>query len=277
VSSHTIAIIGGGNMGRALAGGLIRRGTPAGAIRVGEPDGAARGVLEHELRCRLFADNAECVRGADAVVLAIKPQLAAHVLTALAPPLRAAGSLVISIMAGIRIRSLESWCGTDRLFVRAMPNRPALVGAGATGLYAADRVDSDARALAEEVMGSVGAVAWLGSEDDLDVVTALSGSGPAYCFLLAELMMQAAVDLGLESGAARLLAVETLYGAGVLAHSSGGDLARLRAEVTSKGGTTEAALRVFSGEPGLGALVQRALHAAAQRSREIAREFGGGS
>jgi pyrroline-5-carboxylate reductase len=277
VSSHTIAIIGGGNMGRALAGGLIRRGTPAGAIRVGEPEPAARGALERELGCLVTADNAACVRGADAVVLAVKPQLAKAVASALAPALRAERSLVISIMAGIRIRSLESWCGTGPVFVRAMPNRPALVAAGATGLYAEDRVARASRALAEQVMGAVGAVAWLKSEDDLDVVTALSGSGPAYCFLLAELMMQAAVDLGLESDAARLLAVETLHGAGVLAHASGGDLARLRAEVTSKGGTTEAALKVFGGEPGLGALVQRALHAAAQRSREIAREFGAGS
>ncbi|HTW38074.1 MAG TPA: pyrroline-5-carboxylate reductase [Steroidobacteraceae bacterium] len=277
MSAHTIAIVGGGNMGRALAGGLIRRGTPAGAVRVGEPDAAARDTLQRDLGCLVVADNAACVRGADAVVLAVKPQLAAAVLAALAPRLRAARALVISIMAGIRIRSLESWCGTEVVFVRAMPNRPALVGAGATGLYAGEHVDAGSRALAEQVMRSVGAVAWLRSEEDLDVVTALSGSGPAYCFLLAELMMQAAVNLGLDSEAARLLAVETLHGAGVLAHASGGDLARLRAEVTSKGGTTEAALKVLRGEPGLEALVQRALDAAAQRSRELAREFGAGA
>ncbi len=277
MSSHTIAIVGGGNMGRALAGGLIRRGTPAQAIRVGEPEAAARDALARDYGCFVAAENEACVRGAGAVVLAVKPQLAASVLGALAPLLRAERALVISIMAGIRLRSLESWCAAEVVFVRAMPNRPALVGAGATGLYAGERAGAGARALAEEIMRSLGAVAWLKSEEDLDVVTALSGSGPAYCFLLAELMMQAAVKLGLESDAARLLAVETLHGAGVLAHASGGDLARLRAEVTSRGGTTEAALQVLGGEPGLAALVQRAMDAAAQRSRDLAREFGAGA
>ena len=277
MSAHSIAIIGGGNMGRALAGGLIRRGTPAGTIRVGEPDAGARDALQRDYGCFVAADNAACTRGADAVVLAVKPQLAAQVLAALAPRLRAERPLVVSIMAGIRIRSLESWCGAEVAVVRAMPNRPALVGAGATGLFASEGAGAAARSLAEEIMRSVGAVAWLRREEDLDVVTALSGSGPAYCFLLVELMMRAAIDLGLEPDAARLLAVETLHGAGVLAHASGGDLARLRAEVTSKGGTTEAALRVFGGEPGLESLVVRALDAATQRSRELAREFGAGA
>jgi pyrroline-5-carboxylate reductase len=276
VSSYTIAIIGGGNMGRALVGGLIRQGVPAEAIRVGEPDDAARAGLQRDFGCLVAADNAACARGADAVVLAVKPQLARSLLTSLAPPLRGGRALVISIMAGIRLRSLQSWCGADVPLVRAMPNRPALVGAGATGLYAGERVDATARALAEEILSAVGAVVWLNSEEDLDVVTALSGSGPAYCFLLAELMMQAAVRLGLEPRAARQLAVETLHGAGVLAHSSDGDLARLRAEVTSKGGTTEAALNLLGSE-GLAALVQRAMDAATQRSREIAREFGAGA
>ncbi len=276
MSSYTIAIIGGGNMGRALVGGLTRQGTPAETIRVGEPDDAVRAALQRDLGCFVAADNAACVQGADAVVLAVKPQLAGSVLASLAPRLRGGRPLVISIMAGIRIRSLESWCGADVPLVRAMPNRPALVGAGATGVYAAERVDASARAQAERILRAVGAVVWLSSEEDLDVVTALSGSGPAYCFLLAELMMQAAVKLGLESRAARQLAVETLHGAGVLAHSSDGDLARLRAEVTSKGGTTEAALSVLGGE-GLAALVQRAMDAATQRSREIARQFGAGA
>ncbi len=277
MSSYTIAIVGGGNMGRALVGGLIRQGTPAGSIRVGEPEQTARVALQRDFGCFVAGDNATCVLGADAVVLAVKPQLAAPVVTALAPRLRAERALVISIMAGIRIDSLESWGGTEVALVRAMPNRPALVGAGATGLFAKEKVSSAARALADEVMRSVGAVVWLNSEEDLDVVTALSGSGPAYCFLLAELMMQAAVNLGLEPHAAHRLAVETLHGAGVLAHSSAGDLGRLRADVTSKGGTTEAALKVLAGEQGLAALVQRAMDAAAQRSREIAREFGAGA
>jgi pyrroline-5-carboxylate reductase len=275
VSSWTIAIIGGGNMGRALVGGLIRRGIRADAIRVGEPDETARRALERDFGCLTSADNASCLQGADVVVIAVKPQLAARVLTAIAPRLQAGRAIVLSIMAGIRIASLEAWCGTAVPLVRAMPNRPALVGAGATALYAPDGPRSAAaRALAGEIMGALGAVVWLTCEDHLDIVTALSGSGPAYCFLLAELMMQAAVRLGLEPHAARVLAVETLHGAGVLAHASDGDLARLRLEVTSKGGTTAAALGVLQAEPGLGTLVQRAVDAAAQRSRELSREFG---
>jgi len=275
VSSRTIAIIGGGNMGRALVGGLTRRGIRADAIRVGEPDETLRSALQRDFGCRTSPDNASCLDGADAVVLAVKPQLAARLVTGIAPQLQARRPVVVSIMAGIRIASLEGWCGKEVPLVRAMPNRPALVGAGATGLYApATASSAAARALAGELMGVLGAVVWLSSEDQLDIVTALSGSGPAYFFLLAELMMQAAVQLGLEPPAARVLAVETLHGAGVLAHASDGDLARLRAEVTSKAGTTAAALQVLQGQPGLGTLVQRALDAAAQRSRELSREFG---
>ncbi|HTX23508.1 MAG TPA: pyrroline-5-carboxylate reductase [Steroidobacteraceae bacterium] len=276
VDSYSIAIIGGGHMGRALVGGLIRRGMPPHAVRVGEPDAAARSDLQRDFGCFATDDNALCTRGVRAVVLAVKPQVASAVVAPLGPRMRDERALVISVMAGIRIRSLESWCGADAPVVRAMPNRPALVGAGATGLYATARVDSVGRALAESLLHSVGTVVWLNSEEDLDVVTALSGSGPAYCFLLAELMMRAAMSLGLEAHAARVLAVETLHGSGALAHSSDGDLARLRAEITSQGGTTEAALEVLAGEPGLGALVERAMHAAAQRSRELARQFGAG-
>jgi pyrroline-5-carboxylate reductase len=145
--------------------------------------------------------------------------------------------------------------------------------AGVTGLYAPPQVSAEHRAAAEQLLRAVGEIVWVGAEGDLDIVTALSGSGPAYCFLLAELMMQAAIGLGLEPQAARTLAVATLYGAGQLAHASDGDLARLRAEVTSKGGTTEAALRVFEAE-GLGGLVARALAAATQRGRELATQFG---
>jgi pyrroline-5-carboxylate reductase len=154
-----------------------------------------------------------------------------------------------------------------------MPNRPALVGAGATGLFASPDVSAAHRAKAEAVMRAVGEVVWVPTEDALDVVTALSGSGPAYFFLLAELMMQAAIDLGLEPDAARRLAVATLHGAGLLAHSSDGDLARLRMEVTSKGGTTEAALKVLNGAD-LRGIVAQALEAATRRGGELAAQFG---
>ncbi len=276
VSSYSVAFVGGGNMGRALIGGLVRKGMSPQAIRVGEPIEAVRQGLQRDFGCLVSADNDASVRGADAIVVAVKPQEARRVIAALAPRLHEQHSLVVSIAAGIEIGSLESWCGEGVPIVRAMPNRPALVGAGATGLYASGRVSAASRALAEDIMESVGVVVWLKAEKDLDTVTALSGSGPAYCFLLAELMMDAAVGLGLDPQAARLLAVETLHGAGVLAHSSSGDLARLREEVTSKGGTTEAALQVLAAKPGMRGLVQRAVDAAAQRSRELARQFGAG-
>ncbi len=279
MNPQTIAFIGGGHMGRALIGGLIGNGRPAGSIRVGDPSEAARLALQRDFGCAATPDNDAAVQGAAAVVVAVKPQEAARVVTALGPRLRSQRPLVISVAAGIEIRSLESWCGatgTGVPIVRAMPNRPALVGAGVTGLCASEQVSPADRALAESILGSVGTVVWLRTERDIDIVTALSGSGPAYCFLLAEQMMQAAVSLGLEPQAARILAVETLHGAGVLAHSSSGDLARLREEVTSKGGTTAAALEVLAGESGLGALVARAMEAAARRSRELAAQFGAG-
>jgi pyrroline-5-carboxylate reductase len=176
------------------------------------------------------------------------------------------------VAAGVRVAAIEAWCGGGLAVVRAMPNRPALVGAGATGLFAPPATGADPRARAENLMRAVGEVVWVPSEEALDVVTALSGSGPAYFFFLAELMMQAAVDLGLEPQGARRLAIATLHGSGLLAQSSDGDLARLRAEVTSKGGTTEAALKSLTAAD-LRGIVARALEAAARRSGELATQF----
>jgi pyrroline-5-carboxylate reductase len=273
VSSPTISFIGGGNMGRALIGGLLERGAPRDTLRVGEAYEPSRTALVRDFGVAVSAENAEIVAGADIVVLAVKPQDAGKVLVALQPIFQSKPPLVISIAAGIRIGDLETWCGPGVPVVRSMPNRPALVGAGATGLFAPSTVSEEQRSLAENVMRAVGAVVWVQSEDALDVVTALSGSGPAYFFLLAELMMQAAVTLGLTPEAARTLAVETLHGAGKLAHASDGDLARLRAEVTSKGGTTAAAVSAFEGAD-LREIVARALTAATERGRELAAQFG---
>jgi pyrroline-5-carboxylate reductase len=217
---------------------------------------------------RASADNRAAITGAAVVVLAVKPQQAAEVLAPLAPALRAAQTLLLSVAAGVRVSSLNGWCGPGVGVVRAMPNRPALVGAGVTGLYAAPAVAAAQRALAERVMKSVGEVVWVPGEDALDTVTALSGSGPAYFFLLAELLAEAGAQLGLDDAAARRLAAHTLYGAGLMTQAGDADLRRLRAEVTSQGGTTEAALRVLEGAD-LRATVTRALAAAAQRSREL--------
>ncbi len=259
-------------MGRALVGGLVRRGVRPEHIRVGDASDAVRGALERDFGIRTDADNTAAIADAAVLVVAIKPQDSAVVLSRLAPQLGTRRPLIISVVAGIRIASLETWCGEELTIVRAMPNRPALLGAGATGIYAPERVSPGQRALAEAVMRSVGEVVWLRAEHEIDLVTALSGSGPAYFFLLGEHMTQAAIGLGLEPETARTLAVATLYGAGLLGHAEG-DLARLRAEVASKGGTTEAAVRAFESD-GLGASVASAMSAAARRARELAEEFG---
>jgi pyrroline-5-carboxylate reductase len=255
-------------MGRALITGLLRSGTRPEQLSVGEPNLASRERLAQELAITATADNAAAVSGAAVVVLAVKPQEAEGVLGALAARWVAHPPLLISVAAGLRVATLEAWCGPGVAVMRAMPNRPALVGAAATGLFAPRDVGAPQRALGEQVLRSVGEVVWVASEDALDVVTALSGSGPAYFFLLAQLMAEAGERLGLDGPTARRLAAVTLYGAGLLANSEDGDLTRLRAEVTSPGGTTEAALRVLE-DAKLSATVARALEAGASRAREL--------
>ncbi|MFI4869448.1 MAG: pyrroline-5-carboxylate reductase [Steroidobacterales bacterium] len=268
-----IAFIGGGNMARALIAGLLRQAVPAHRIRVGEPLAEARVALQREWAVAASADNADAVRGADLVVLAVKPQQAGSALRALRAALLEHRPVVLSIAAGLRIADLARACPPGIAVMRAMPNRPALLGAGVTGLYAPPSVTAAQRAIAELVGAAAGRAVWLRTEAELDIVTALSGSGPAYFFLLAEQMAQAAQSLGLEHDTAALLAAETLHGAGLLAHQ-GTPLAEQRAAVTSRGGTTEAALRVLH-EGGFDALVARALQAASARSVELADMLSG--
>ena len=271
--NHTAAFIGGGNMGGALIRGLIAKGLPPGSISVGEAVQARRIALADELGVHVSADNREVVEGADLVVLAVKPQDVATTVRTLASVLARRRPLVLSIAAGIRVADIQGWCGPGIAVVRAMPNRPALNNAGATGLYAPAGLAPEQRKLAEDTLAAVGTTVWVTEEDALDVVTALSGSGPAYFFLLAELMTDAAVNLGLTRESAQELAIQTLYGSGRMARDSDGDLARLRAEVTSKGGTTEAALRAFDAS-NLRGIVAAALKAATDRGREMAQAFG---
>jgi len=267
------AFVGGGNMGGALIRGLIARGLAARKIRVGEAHEQRRIALADELGVQVTADNREAVAGADVVVLAVKPQDMAGTVQALADVFAQRQPLVLSIAAGIRIADIAQWCGPGVSVVRAMPNRPALNSAGATALYAPAGLNTTHRHLAQEVMEAVGTTVWVQDEDALNVVTALSGSGPAYFFLLAELMTDAAVKLGLDRASAQELCIQTLFGSGNMARESDGDLARLRAEVTSKGGTTEAALRTFDAA-NLRGIVDAALTAATDRGREMAQTFG---
>lgn len=272
--TFSLSIIGGGNMSRGLLGGLLARGIDPERITVTDPDEAARAVLARDHGVQVGSDNNAAVSGARVVVLAVKPQVMGEVTRAVAPALRLARPLVISVAAGIRAAQLQGWIGAGVPVVRAMPNRPALLGAGATGLYADAAVGDADRALAAQVLAATGIALWVDSEDDLDVVTALSGSGPAYFFRLAEVMAEAAVAAGLDPQVARQLAAQTLAGAGrMVAGEASPDLAAMRAAVTSKGGTTAAALARFDAL-GLDRIVAEAMQAAAQRSRELSRESG---
>jgi pyrroline-5-carboxylate reductase len=267
-----IAFIGGGNMARALIAGLTRHGVPGDCISVGEPDPQARSALQRDWGARTSSDNSEAVRGAAVVVLAVKPQQAAQALSALRPLLHESRPLLVSIAAGLRIADLGNACGSEIGIVRAMPNRPALLGAGITALFAAPAVTAAQRRQAEQIGQASGRAVWLRSESELDIVTALSGAGPAYFFLLAEQLARAAEGLGMEHDTAWLLARATLHGAGMLANEGAG-LVEERAAVTSKGGTTEAAIRILE-QGGLRELVASAVHAGVARSAELANILG---
>jgi pyrroline-5-carboxylate reductase len=270
----TLAFIGGGNMARALIGGLLARGWTAAQISVGEPDSNQRGEIS-----RLFpgievtADNAAAASGRNTWVLAVKPQQLREVATALVANCRIAPSLVISVAAGIPAGAIRRWLGGGVPVVRSMPNRPALLGAGMTGLFAGADVGPAERERAERILQAVGATAWVRDEFQIDAVTAVSGSGPAYFFLLIELLESAGVAEGLDPSAARTLAIETAYGAALMARGMQDSPATLREQVTSKGGTTEAALSVLRGAD-LPGIISRAVHAARVRSAELAEQYG---
>ncbi len=268
-----IVFLGGGNMARALIGGLLRGDGDAARIRVAEPRPEARDELARTFGVGVHADNAEAVRGAALWVLAVKPQVLREVCRGLATPAQRERPTVLSIAAGIRCDAIAGWLGGGLAVVRAMPNTPALLGAGATGLYANARVDAAGRAHAERIMAAVGAVCWIAEEGWMDIVTALSGSGPAYFFLLAEAMEAAAVAQGLPAETARLLAAQTCLGAGRMLREDGADASILRQRVTSPGGTTQAALQVLQ-RGGFAELAVQAVAAAARRAAELAATAG---
>ena len=273
MSEERIAFIGGGNMAQSLAGGLIANGYQADCLHIADPDPAKRMDLARRFRIHVHDDNREAVARAKAVVFAVKPQVIKSVLEPLGSILREQESLVISIAAGVREPDISRWLGGQIPVVRAMPNTPALVRAGATALYANEHVSQAQRDLAESLLRAVGITQWLDDESLLDVVTALSGSGPAYFFQLMEILEAAAVELGLPSQTARLLTLETALGAARMALESDEEPGRLRLHVTSPGGTTEAAMRVLE-SGGTHDLFHRALQAAANRASELGRLLG---
>ncbi len=269
---RNIAFIGGGNMAGALVHGLVEDGTDPASILVAEPDGARREQLAARHGVRTTEDNAAAAAEAELVVLAVKPQVLHEVARQLAPVLDRNRPLCISIAAGIRHAALLRWLGGSVPLVRAMPNTPAMLQAGATGLYAPPSLEERHREAAEHVLRAVGLVVWVEDEALMDAVTAVSGSGPAYFFLFMEAMEAAARELGLDGETAGLLVRQTALGATRMALESSLDLPTLRLGVTSPGGTTERAIGVFE-EGGLRALVHRALAAARDRSRELSREL----
>ena len=266
-----ITFIGGGNMGRAIIGGLVAKGIRARDIRVVEPDAAARARLEAEFEVGTLEAAGDELREADVVVMAVKPQNMRDAARAISR--RIGNPLVVSIAAGIRLGDLSRWLEERRRLVRAMPNTPALVHAGITGLHAPASVGADDRQAAEDLLAAVGAALWFEREEDLDAVTAVSGSGPAYVFYAMEALERAARELGLAEGAARSLALWTFVGATKLAIERGEEPARLRAQVTSKGGTTERAIEVLD-RAGVQARFVEAVKAACERSREMGEAFG---
>lgn len=268
-----LAFIGGGNMAAALIGGLIKRGVPSSHIAVADPSEQRRSALSREFGVSAAADNALTAADAEVILLAVKPQEMRAVATALAPHLGRSPPLVISVAAGIPHAALARWFGPLVPVVRTMPNRPALSGFGATGLYAPPSVGAAHRALAETIMSAVSATVWVEHESQMDTVTALSGSGPAYFFLFMEALEAAAHERGLPHEIAHRLTLETAFGAAQMARESTETLAALREQVTSKGGTTAAALAVLN-EAGLRAIVAHAVAAADRRSAELAAQFG---
>jgi pyrroline-5-carboxylate reductase len=262
--------VGGGHMGRALIAALRRSGVAGNTLFVAEPNAELRIALAADFDIHVTSDAKEFVGEIDCLVLAVKPQDMDVVLAPLKAQLEHVKPLVISIAAGLSVAQLQRLCGPGARIVRAMPNRPASLGAGATGLYADQSVSSADRERAESVLSPAGLTVWVPNEPLMDVVTGLSGSGPAYFFRLAEALADAAVSQGLDRDVALRLAAATLHGAGLMA-ATGNSLESLRGSVTSKGGTTAAALEAFT-EAKFDAIVEQAVAAAINRGRALAEQ-----
>ena len=267
--TSTIAFIGGGNMARSLIGGLVARGVAADSIRVAEPVAVLRDALHTDFGVQVFTEATLAVEGAELWLVAVKPQVMREVCASLAAQVTD-DTVVVSIAAGITIAQLQRWLARDGgvAVVRAMPNTPALLGAGITGLCPSAQVTPTQRAAAQRLLEAAGHVVWIDDEAQMDAVTAVSGSGPAYVFLLAEAMQAAAVAQGLDADAARALATQTLLGASRMLAESDDPADVLRARVTSPNGTTQAAIETFEAG-GFRTLVARAIDAATRRGREL--------
>ncbi len=243
MSNKKVAFVGGGNMTRAIVAGLIDSGFPAGDLLISDPCAAQRKALQHHFPGCIIAESNDAVAGAASqLVLAVKPQVLPQVCRGLAATAQRTRPVIISIAAGVRSRDIESWLGGNLAVVRVMPNQPALIRKGVTGLYANEQTSDTQRARATEIIAAVGKVVQLSREADIDTVTAVSGSGPAFFFLLIDMLIDAASGLGLDAASAQILAIETAKGASILADSEDESMSALIERVRSPGGTTAAAL-----------------------------------
>jgi pyrroline-5-carboxylate reductase len=268
-----IAFIGAGNMASSIIGGLLEQGLPAASIRASDPSQESLQRLQQLAPICIATSNTDAVRGADVVILAVKPQVMKAVLADIQEVVIEQGALVISIAAGITIASMENGLSSASAIVRCMPNTPALLGSGATALFANANASVEQCTAAESILDAVGEACWVPQEHLLDAVTALSGSGPAYFFLFMEAMASTGEELGLDPQTSRALAIQTALGASQMAAAGEVDLEELRRRVTSPGGTTQAAIESFE-DNGLRATIATAMTAAYDRAREMAREMG---
>lgn len=273
MTAPIIGFIGAGNMARSLAGGLLKNGFTSDRLRLSDPDPQQRQNVQETLGLTAYADNRELALTADVLVLAVKPQALREVAVTLAATVQKKKPLVISIAAGVRVQDIERWLGGALAMVRVMPNTASLVGSGASGLYANRRVSAAQRDLADSLLRAVGVAVWVADEALIDTVTAISGSGPAYFFLVMEVLEKAAIQHGLDPQSARLLTLETAHGAAKMARAGTESPALLRQRVTSPGGTTEKAVQAL--EAGrLEQVFEQAVAAAIERARQLADLLG---
>jgi len=270
-NSTTIGFIGAGNMAYAIISGLINNGFSAENIKISDTNESLLSLRKKEFNLEVFTDNSELARHCDVIVLAVKPQMLSSVCQLLKQALNS-NTLIISIAAGVRVHDIDRWLGGDSAIVRTMPNTPALLNQGVTGMFANERVNSVQKELASSILNSVGQSLWVTDEVMLDAVTALSGSGPAYFFLMIESMSKAGVALGLDEKTAQSLSIQTALGASMMASVSDESPKDLRANVTSPNGTTQAAIESFQ-DQNFDMIVAHAMRAAFDRASKLAVEL----
>lgn len=263
-----IALVGAGHMGGSLLTGLIANGFPPNRLWVSDPDEKKLQHLNSQFQINTSQNNLDVIQKASVIILAVKPQSMKEVATELTSSIQHSHPLIISIAAGIRVINLQKWLGEKTAIVRAMPNTPALIGCGATALYANSFVNHEQKEIAENILRSVSVITWLTNEAWLDIVTTLSGSGPAFYFLMIEAFQKAAEKMGLPIESARLLTLQTAYGASRMALESEKDVKTLRHQVTSPGGTTEKAIEVLNNHH-FEDIIFKALEAGTERANEI--------